>query len=42
MGYHLEQAARFSRSRESTLNISDSVSYLCAYAYTCIYGTALR
>ena len=26
MGYHLEQAARFSKSRESTLNVSDSVS----------------
>ena len=26
MGDHLEQAAKFSKSRESTLNVSDSVS----------------
>ena len=26
MGDHLEQAAKFARSRESTLNITDSVS----------------
>ena len=28
MGDHLEQAARFSKSRESTLNVSDSVSFI--------------
>ena len=28
MGDHLEQAAKFSKSRESTLNVSDSVSFL--------------
>ena len=28
MRYHLEQAARFSKSRESTLNVSDSVSFM--------------
>ena len=27
MGYHLEQTAGFSKGRESTLNVSDSVSY---------------
>ena len=27
MGDHLEQAAKFSKSRESTLNVSDSVSF---------------
>ena len=26
MGDHLEQAAKFAKSRESTLNLSDSVS----------------
>ena len=30
MGDHLEQAAKFSKSRESTLNVSDSVSYIIA------------
>ena len=28
MGDHLEQAAKFSKSRESTLNVSDSVSFI--------------
>ena len=33
MGYHLEQAAKFSKSRESTLNVSDSVSFMFMYIY---------
>ena len=43
MGDHLEQAAKFARSRESTLNITDSVCvilssycgvYLCMHTIT--------
>lgn len=30
MGDHLEEAAKFSKSRESTLNVSDYVSYIIA------------
>ena len=33
MGDHLEQAARFSKSRESTLNVSDSVSFYISSVY---------
>ena len=33
MRYHLEQAAKFSKSRESTLNVSESVSFMFIYVY---------
>ena len=40
MGDHLEQAASFSKSRESTLNVSDSVSFISSDTHCSLYITA--
>jgi len=37
MGKHLEQAAKFSESRKSTLSVSDSVGYIVYTYYACNY-----